>query len=65
MRSKWIPPLAHAARALPFLWGFAAAAAADCVVDVRLLFVPALAGVVAVGGLVLLARTRQARRGAR
>jgi hypothetical protein len=41
---------------MPCLWGFAAAAALDYVIDVKILFLPAMAGAAAFGIASLLLR---------
>jgi hypothetical protein len=41
---------------LPYLWGFAAAAALDHVIDVQTLFMPVMAGVAVVGATSLVLR---------
>jgi hypothetical protein len=45
----------HVRGVLPYLWGFAAAAALDYVIDVQALFLPVMAGVavVSAGSVVL------------
>jgi hypothetical protein len=55
MRAKAFQYLDSARAAAPYLWGFAAAAALDHVVDVETLFLPVMAGAVvaSVGALLL------------
>jgi hypothetical protein len=56
MRAKTFQCFYAARIVLPYLWGFAAAAALDYVVDVQTLFLPVLAGAAAVGATSLVLR---------
>lgn len=44
MRAKTFDRFSTAVTVLPYLWGFAAAAALDHVFDIQSLFLPAIAG---------------------
>jgi hypothetical protein len=55
MRTEGTPVFCSVRAVLPYLWGFAVAAAVDYVVDVQYLFLPVLAGVV-VGGCMVIRR---------
>jgi hypothetical protein len=60
MRAKAVLCLGSVKTALPYLWGFAAAAALDYLVDVQTLFVPAVAGAAVVSAAcVVIWRTRR------
>jgi hypothetical protein len=63
MRPKLLRSLGLLRSALPYLWGFAAASAADYVVDVQNLFLPALAGAAALSVSIIV--TRRAARSQR
>lgn len=56
MQSHRFPAPGLLKAALPYLWGFAAASAADSVIDVKTLFLPALAGIAALGATLLVQR---------
>jgi hypothetical protein len=57
MRAKTFGYCNYARIILPYLWGFAAAAALDYVIDVQMLFLPVMAGVAVVSaGFVVLRR---------
>lgn len=48
MRAKTLERFIAARTVLPYLWGFAAAAALDHVIDVQTLFPPIMAGIAVV-----------------
>jgi hypothetical protein len=56
MRAITLRLLDPARTVLPYLWGFAAAAALDHVIDVQTLFLPVLAGVAVVSAASLILR---------
>jgi hypothetical protein len=56
MRPQRLPGLGLVKAAFPYLWGFAAASAADYVVDVKNLFLPALAGEAALSASIMVVR---------
>ena len=61
MRPKLPLNLGLLREALPYLWGFAAASAADYVVDVQNLLLPALAGAAALSASIIVTRRRRPR----
>lgn len=56
MRPQRFPTVDLSKAALPYLLGFAAASAADFVIDVKTLFLPALAVIAALGAAFLVLR---------